>query len=349
MVNYRFLSPREGEVFVDHESAGRSGHMSHALVEYAPGRVLAFYSNCSLNRNKGHNGFGWIETRRSVDGARTWSEAEKVPYTWNAFMNDPFTVSIEKAVVTGENQIVAFCTRNTNPNGWEPYLTPTVIRSSDGGFTWSEAKEMCAVRGRIYDAFFSDGEIFAFMQANSDFLGTDPSHVYEIYRSADGGETFEKVSQLPGNAIGHAYGALKKRDDGSLIAYTYNSGDEFNLDWFVSRDMGKTWTESGKSFCAKRIRNPQIARVRGGYVLHGRSGAGSFVLPMNFVFYTSEDGIHWDEGMYLHEVRPGASTAYYSNNLILNDPDGSQRLLIQSSVAYREARTNIYHWMLEML
>lgn len=347
MVRYQFITPREGVRYVDHESAGRSGHMSHALVEYAPGHILSFYSNCSCNRNQGHNGFGWIETRRSTDGGYTWSAPEKLAYSLNAFLNEPFTVSCEKAVCTGENKIAVFCTRNTNPNGWEPYLSPTVLLSDDGGHTWSEPISLTDVRGRVYDAFFNNGELFVLMQANDDFLSTLPEHRYQIYRSADGGHSFEMTGMLP-VLLHHAYGALKQTDDGSMTAYIYNSEDEFHLDRFISRDGGHTWSEGEKSYCAKRIRNPQIARVRGGWILHGRSGAGSFALPMNLVFYTSEDGIHWDEGFYLHEVLPGASTAYYSNNLVLNDADGGQRLLIQSSVAYRQARTNIYHWMLKI-
>ena len=66
------ITPKEvpsfGIMFVDHEKNKRSGHLSHALVEYGKGRVMAFYSNCSGTRNKwspGHNGFGWLEYKRS--------------------------------------------------------------------------------------------------------------------------------------------------------------------------------------------------------------------------------------------------------------------------------------------
>ena len=32
----------EAGMFVDHARSGRSGHLGHALVEYAPGKILAF-------------------------------------------------------------------------------------------------------------------------------------------------------------------------------------------------------------------------------------------------------------------------------------------------------------------
>ena len=62
--------PNDGLMFADLVAKGRSGHLGHALVEYAPGCVLAFYSNCSGVRNDGHNGFGWMEYRRSLDAGK---------------------------------------------------------------------------------------------------------------------------------------------------------------------------------------------------------------------------------------------------------------------------------------
>ena len=89
--------------FVDHEKNHRSGHLSHALAEYKKGSVIAFYSNCSGTRNKwapGHNGFGWLEYKRSEDGGLTWDAPKVLPYSWESFLNEPFTVSCEKAVST---------------------------------------------------------------------------------------------------------------------------------------------------------------------------------------------------------------------------------------------------------
>lgn len=53
--------------------------MGHALVEYAPGCILAFYPNCS-DANGGHTGDGWMEYKRSEDGGRTWSAAATLPF-----------------------------------------------------------------------------------------------------------------------------------------------------------------------------------------------------------------------------------------------------------------------------
>ncbi len=60
--------PGEGILFVNHHEKRRSGHLGHALVEYADGCILAFYSNCAGSRNAGHSGFGWMEYKRSTVG-----------------------------------------------------------------------------------------------------------------------------------------------------------------------------------------------------------------------------------------------------------------------------------------
>lgn len=349
-MNYSIVppnTPNEGLIFVDHSLKKRSGHMSHALVEYRPGCVLAFYSNCSGTRNRyhpGHNGFGWIEYKRSLDYGATWSDPIVLPYTMDCLLNQPFTVSCEKAVSPDDNTIVVFGTRNENPNGWEPYLEPVVIRSEDGGETWMEAYPLCDVKGRVYDAVIHEGKVYVLQLANSDWLTNSPDQRYILYVSTDGGRSFEKWSELPGEYLHHAYGTMVVRPDGAMMVYTYNQDDEYHLDYYVSYDGGKTWPEQGKSYCAKRIRNPQVARVREGYLLHGRSGCVDPSLPMDLVLYTSEDGIHWDEGQIL--CSHDRETAYYSNNLVMNLPDGTQKVLIQSSVPYEGARVNISHWFL---
>ncbi|MGI6172740.1 MAG: sialidase family protein [Christensenellales bacterium] len=339
--------PNDGMLFVDHSLKKRSGHMSHALVEYRPGCVLAFYSNCSGTRNPyfpGHNGFGWIEYKRSFDYGTTWSQPIVLGYSMDSFINQPFTISCEKAVSPSENTIVLFCTRNENPNGWEPYLEPVVLRSEDGGETWSDAGLLCQEKGRVYDALVHEGKIYALQLACSGFLTDSVDQRYILYVSVDEGRSFEKHSELPGEYLNHAYGNIIVRPDGAFIAYTYNQDDEYNMDYYISYDGGKTWPEQGKSYCTKRIRNPQVARVRGGYILHGRSGCVDRALPMDLVLYAGDDGIHWDEGRML--CSRGRETAYYSNNLVMEMPDGSQRVLIQSSVPYEGARVNICHWFL---
>ena len=349
-VNYKITPetvPSMGMLYVDNQKNMRSGHLGHALAEYKKNHIISFYSNCSGMRNDnspGHNGFGWVEYKRSTDGGITWDDAKVLQYSYDALINQPFTVSCEKAVSTKENEIVVFCLRNLNPNGWEPHLEPVVLRSEDGGETWSEPALMCDKKGRVYDALVHDGIIYALMNDGVWKIGK-PEEKYYLYKSEDGGKSFSLVSEVPCN-IADAYGDIEIMDDGALICYLYNQKDEYNLYYHISYDMGKTWTEEGKSYVAKRIRNPQIGKVKGGYILHGRAGCETPELPPHFVLYTSKDGFTWDEGIYICAVE--AQSAYYSNNLVMNNDDGSQRVLIQSSVPYDKGRVNVAHWFLDI-
>ena len=66
-------------LYVDNKSRGRSGHMTHALAEFAPGTFIDFNSNCSALRWNGHSPYGWVEYRISRDGGKTYGEVKGRP------------------------------------------------------------------------------------------------------------------------------------------------------------------------------------------------------------------------------------------------------------------------------
>ncbi len=164
---------------------------------------------------------------------------------------------------------------------------------------------------------------------NKHFLGSNTKHVYRIYKSDDCGETFTELCVVPIMWFGRGYGAFTFREDGSLVVNVHN---ETHLDYAVSYDCGKSFSETGKNRVAKKIRNPQIAFMDGIYVLHGRGG------NRNFVFYTSTDGINWDDGYCLGTKR---AYCYYSENIVLHAPDGSERMLVHYSDTYSGKRVNV--------
>ncbi|MGI6337438.1 MAG: sialidase family protein [Eubacteriales bacterium] len=339
-------------LFVNHHRYRRSGHLGHALVEYAPGRLLAFYSDCAGSRHNGHNGFGWMNYKRSLDGGGTWGEPETLEYSKELFLDGEVSVSCEKAVCTNRGTIVLSCLINEYAPAWEPWRAPTYLRSFDGGFSWTPPRVLSEQPGRVYDMRYRDGVIYALHFANDgrkSFCGNAPEHQYKLLVSADDGETFTERSTLPFDTMGRGYGSLCFRPDGTLLAYIYNSRDEYTMDVCVSHDLGMTWNAPVPSYVGKRIRNPQTAYYGGRYFLHGRSGCVDRTKPMNFVLYTSDDGILWDNGVFIRETPAGAhgGAAYYSNNLIVHTPDGRERLLIQASDAYEAARTDIRHWWVD--
>ena len=127
-------------------------------------------------------------------------------------------------------------------------------------------------------------------------------------------------------------------DAGRLHVYAYNENDERAMDHVVSEDGGITWGEPGVCYLAKGIRNPQTALIDGVYILHGRAEQES-----GFVLYSSEDGHNWDEGTYIGNVK---GVCYYSNNIVLKNNEGKNRLLIQYSEIYIPSRVNVKHrWL----
>ncbi len=346
--------PGEGIAYVNHHEKRRSGHLGHALVEYADGKLLSFYSNCAGSRNQGHSGFGWMEYRRSEDGGQTWGEPQVLPYSARMFLDGEYTISCEKAVRAPDGTIVVVCLVNDCEPAWEPWGIPTVIRSSDGGQTWTEPVNLGTQAGRVYDLRVHEDTIYALLFANDaqeSLFGSSPEHQYKLLVSRDNGLTFSERSTIPFETEAHAYGSLLFSPDGMLAAYTYNARDEYHLDYCVSADSGATWTAPAQTELAKRIRNPQTAYLNGLCFMHGRSGCVEPGLPKNLVLYTSEDGIHWDSGVFLRETPEGAEggMSYDSNNLVTGTlGSGKQRLLIQASCAYDEGRTDVRHWWVDV-
>ena len=327
------------EVYVDNKARKRSGHMSHALAEFAEDCVIDFNSNCSPFVGNGHLPYGFIEYRISRDAGVSWGNIHTLPYSVQAIYDGLFTVSVEKAVAVN-HRIVIFCLRNTF-RGCEPWRTATWLYSDDEGETWSEARELSGYRGRIYDARVKDGKIYVLLHCNDAvkaFTGNDPEHVYRLYISEDAGESFKEVGIVPLPTWNHGYGAIIFRPDGSLIAYSYNVSDEVNIDYVISYDDGKTWVESGICYLDKRIRNPQISLLDGTYILQGRAGT------KGFVFYNSADGVNWSEGLM---YEPNKALCYYSNGIVLNDPEGGKRLLIQYSEVYELNCVNAMHMFIK--
>lgn len=327
----------EPELYVDNQARRRSGHMSHAMIEYQPGRIIDFNSNCSAVRSFGHSAFGWIEYRYSDDYGRHWSEAHDLPYSRQEFFDGNHTISIEKGVGL-DGVITLFAVRNSQFSQicCEPWSSPTVLQSYDFGKTWTEPVEFCQYAGRIYDAVVHDGIIYAMIFCNEYHIGEKPEHVYRLYRSLDNGKSFEEVSIVDIETIGHAYGALQFRPDGSLIAYSNNITNGYLLSQSISLDLGRTWEPLADVKLSEGIRNIQISPLGPGYVMHGR-GFRSARYGKGLVVYTSKDALHWDGGILLE---PDKGSCYYSNNVRLVKPDGTETLLVQYSDIYKDDPVN---------
>jgi hypothetical protein len=333
----------EPTLYVDNQSRGRSGHMTHAMAEFAPGCFIDFNSNCSAERWYGHSPYGWVEYRISRDAGKTYSEIQTLPYSVKSFLDGVYMISVEKAVACDDGTIVAVCLRNdgTDPTCCEPWFSPMAVTSADEGRTWTEPVEICPYRGRTYDAVYRNGTMYVLHFCNEHFLGCKPEHQYRIFTSTDSGKSFQELSVIPFDTTRRGYGSILFDDSGRLHAYAYNESAETEMDHAISEDGGKTWTVLPPCHLEKGIRNPQTALIDGVFVLHGRA-----VGARHFVFYTSENGSDWDEGTYVAETVDPVGQ-YYSNNLNLKDEKGNF-LLVQYSESYDGAKVNIKHLTLRV-
>lgn len=317
--------------YVDNEIRNRSGHMTHAMAEFAPNCFIDFNSNCSAERFWGHNAFGWVEYRISRDGGKNFSKVFDLPISKEIFYDGIYTISVEKAVACKNGDIVAFCLRNDQSDQacFEPWATPLVVISCDEGKSWSVPYEFTSFAGRVYDAVYRDGVIYVLIFCNEHFLGEKEEDKYRIYRSCDNGRTFEELSVIPFDTLGRAYGTLLFDDESNLHAYVYNSKNELEIDHAISFNCGKDWELLKSCYVAEGARNPQTAIMDGVFILHARTAD-----KKGLVIYTSKDGCVWDKGYRIVEKNSWVG-AFYSNNIILKDERGSY-LLVQYSDTYIE-------------
>ena len=320
------------ELYVDNKSRKRSGHMSHAMVEYQPGKVIAFNSNCSAERLDGHSAFGWIEYRYSEDYGRTWGEVHELEYSKKLLLDGIYTMSVEKAVAV-DGVITIFAVRNTQFEEicCEPWATPIVMQSYDYGKTWSDPVEFSTYKGRVYDAVVKDNVIYALEVCNENHVCKRPEDLYRLFASCDGGGSFKELSVVDTIHSGHAYGALLVRSDGALLAYANNIENGFELDISISFDNGASWQRQPTVTLSKGVRNVQVSQLEDGYIMHGRAIHKDAPWGQGFVFYSSKDGVNWDKGFYIEEYK---RSCYYSSNLLLREPGEKERLLVQYSDTY---------------
>lgn len=343
------------KLFHDHSKDGKSGHLGHGMCEYKEGCVLAFYPVNDGEKWSGHNGLGFCKMKRSYDSGETWTDLDEVyPFSDSLYRQKIDVYSaVEKAVCTKTGRIIAFNVimdlQDSKGCGYEPFRVSSYCISDDEGKTWSDPKRFCDVPGRIYDARIFDDKIYVLILYAKDSTDKSKLMVYHLFKSEDNGETFENVSVVPFPVdfeYTRYYGTMEKLKDGSIIAYSYRGiSKEYELDYVISKDDGKTWGEMKQAHFEKRIRNPQLVKFKDSFFLFGRSGSnGEQDKAGHNIIYFSDDGINFDEGHYLKMREFGAGA--YSNGIIVHKA-GEERLLIRMSHAYEANRTNIYSWFID--
>lgn len=345
------IEVEEPTLYVDNEARKRSGYLSHALAAFGPSSFIDFNSNCSASLNNGQSPFGWVEYRFSNDAGKSYSEVYDLPYSRNAIHDGLNSISVEKAVVCDDGTIVAFCLTNSISMG-APWDAPTVIRSTDGGKTWSDPVDFIGRPSRIYDAVYRDGVIYTFSTSNDHLIGSSvDKHRFYLYKSLDNGKTFEVsydethwVHIFP---IGRGYGSLAFDDVGNLHAFAYVDTDKTVIEHAISYDRAsdkdsntavrRSWSIADRCYVNLGAENPQVAYMDGIFLMHGCSADGK-----SLVLYTSKDGSEWSEGHIIATKDSCGFKQYASNNLCLSDERG-KFLLVQYSESYDGGKVNVKH------
>jgi hypothetical protein len=236
--------PYEPDVVVARAGDGKRAYFP-GITKLAGGRLIAAY-----REGVDHIGQdGRILVTESADSGRTWS-------TPRVAVDSPYDERDPKIMVTSSGVLVMsyFVTDWTEPG---PYtLRGThVVRSVDGGKTWSEPVKVgsamdcgCGVPGYYYAGLnASHGE--AIEVPNGDLLlplyGSLPDGTSQatVVRSTDGGRTWPKESEvLLGRDSTFAYQepTLTRLKSGELVVLLRTS---INIAYLArSFDDGRTWT-----------------------------------------------------------------------------------------------------------
>ena len=346
MIGYEISPADDGILFADHAQLRRSGHVGLAAAQYAPGKLLAFYPNCSGERAGGYSGYGWAEYRRSEDGGESWGEPQVLKMSVDAFLSGVAYVACEKAVSPAENVITAACLRCACEPNWEPYLEAAALISYDGGNRWSDPVRISPYRGRVCDMKVKDGEILALYLcagAQRGVGGGRSAPAFRLYGSRDSGESWSEVSALPSGAFGTG-GALEFLEDGRLAAYLHNASDPCRPGLLLSPDGGRTWESAKAPYLEKGLYEPQLLRAGGAWFLFGPASDGRDGEPCGLVLYASRDGLAWDEGRFIR-VPPEEGSGecpMRACGVSLGD-----RILLQYAQPYSGMRANICHTFIE--
>jgi len=302
---------------------------------------------------------------RTMDGGETWQEVWRgdnlARYIWINPQN-PDVIYISTGIFDRE-------AANSDPEAGLPG-GEGVLKSTDGGETWLHANQGLEnlYIGSLYmnpanpDILLAGAGNNQYFQGNGIYLTTngaatwehmlsdqniesveffepDPSIAYAasdqmVYRSEDGGETWQEVSGLDWGPDGVRVGfpidlQIDPRDPDRLFANAYGGGN------FVSEDGGRSWQASSKGYTGAQVRalavhpeQPAViyAAARSGLFLSTNGGEDwtgiSFppakVMEWNAVAVNPADPLHvasgnnWNQDLLISSDGGAAWEATYS-------------------------------------
>lgn len=283
---------------------------------------------------------------RTIDGGDQWQPIWRgdnlARYVWVAH-EDPDTLYISTGIFDRE-------AANSEPDTGIPG-GEGVVKSTDGGATWTNAttgldnlyvgslfmhptNPEILLAGTGNNQYFLDAGVYlttnggdSWTRTLSDetinsveFATSDPNIAYagsagSIYRSSDGGQTWDRVSSPPNWGPPGIIGGfpidfqVDPRDPNRLFANNYGGGN------FLTTDGGRTWAAASDGYTGAQVRALAVDPTEPGRV---------FAAARSGLFVSHDGGQHW-EGL----VDSGAEGLEW--NTIALDPSEPQHVLTASN------------------
>lgn len=214
--------------------------------------------------------FSRIVVRRSGDGGYTWQ---------------PKQVVIEKNDEAGEGRLncsrITACRDGTlllvvdfYVPGRDWLVDPVenlLFRSRDAGRTWEGPVETGVTDGIVPSIKeLSNGDLLIGVtrQRSADGRLSGLKEEQTVYRSGDGGRTWEGPSVVPAQPnLRLNEGDFAELDDGTVVCYMREDGERFTGWKSTSDDGGCTWSEAFRSQMHSCLGRPSVGRVRSGEIV----------------------------------------------------------------------------------
>lgn len=344
------MSVRESETEV---LGTRNSHAGPMCLQFPSGKIVAYHGNSNGHVNSPN--IGWSEYVVSEDGGRTWSKSKPFEFTYERFESEQYTY-MEEGFVAKDGTVVVIPSHN-----YDHFL----LRSDDDGKTWQEPvllNDLLQPQHRSCQLHATATSL----DGNTQYLLIDTARggkrgQHAMYSTDDGGRSWSLVgSDLPLHAD-MGYGALAVMPDGNILAAASddrNAEGQSKFNYAILNAKTQTWSEAKSTPLAKKVRDPELSYFGGRYFLQGRSGDKgdrSVDLDLNkFVLYQSDDGINWNEGVFISN-----DNVYhdgYSYNATIKkafatpeNPDGiGPALMIEYSIIYTKPNTSEYCFYVAM-